>query len=247
MPQSFLRCGVFLRCFSCANFCVLLVSAILNSTFGRLRSPKVHFARGQPLEPDCRFCSEVKNVLKIRNGLLSAESKTALILRRLIFTGVENSLENRNGFSYQRLLSFVAPTVCCCGGDFSAAFTVTPFTCSARFRSIIWSSSLKSLTEFSAKILLHGIKPLLFVNLIPALSLSTQAYKTSPRSESAFRLFGFNPAIETKTEFYILAEFASCLNESKSIALSKTYARFGVPIFTANRLSDVPAATPLKR
>lgn len=160
---------------------------------------------------------------------------------------MKNSLENRNVFSYQRLLDFVVVAVCCCGGDFSAACTVTTFTCSARFRSIFWRNSLKSLTEFSAKILLHGIKPLLFVNLIPASSLSIQAYNFKPRSESVFRLFGFNPAIETKTEFSILVGLASCLKESQSIVLSKTYALFGSPFFTANRLSDVPAETPLKR
>ena len=75
MPQSFLRCGNFLRCFRRANFYVLLVSAILNSTFGRLHHPKVHLARGHPLNPDRRFCSEEKIVLKIRNGFFSAGAK----------------------------------------------------------------------------------------------------------------------------------------------------------------------------
>ncbi len=82
---------------------------------------------------------------------------------------------------------------------------------------------MKSLTLFSAKTLLQGIKPFVAVNFIPASSLSTQEYNLKPLSVSDLRLFGFSPAIDTRAEFCILSGFASCLNESRFTALSKTY------------------------
>ncbi len=106
MPQSFLRCVVILRCFRCANFYVLLVSAILNSTFGRLRHPKVHFTREHPLEPRPPFSLRSKNRPQNPKRIFERGSKTALISRRLIFTRVKNSLEYRNDFLF--LIAFFA-------------------------------------------------------------------------------------------------------------------------------------------
>lgn len=138
MPQSFLRCGVFLSCFRRANFYVLLVSAILNSTFGRLHHPKVHFARGQPLEPRPPFLLRSKNRPQNPKRLFERGSKPALIPRRLIFYGSEKfTCKPKRLFASYRLLGFVAVTACCCGGNFSAACTTAVFVCSARFRSIV--------------------------------------------------------------------------------------------------------------
>ena len=89
--------------------------------------------------------------------------------------------------------------------------------------TVFWSSSLKSLTPLSAKTLLHGMRLFSEINRAPASSLSTQAYRGKPRSEKDLSALGFSPAIETSTLSCTLFGLASCMNESKSIALSNKW------------------------